>query len=123
MVAYRTVYIPVEKKCEVKFILYIQPICDPHSYEPAHYLRDRFGDLVTFDTRKEAEERKAAQYAADKEAEIKEKEAKAAAVEAEANRKHEEQLANNERKKLTDMARENRWAVEAMTGAVARALK
>lgn len=59
MVAYRTVYIPVEKKCEVKFILYIQPICDPHSYEPAHYLRDRFGDLVTFDTRKEAEERKA----------------------------------------------------------------
>jgi hypothetical protein len=46
MIAYRTVYIPVEKKvekkCEVKFILY-----------------DRFGNLATFDTRKEAEKKKA----------------------------------------------------------------
>lgn len=59
MVAYRTVYIPVEKKCEVKFILFIQPICDPHFSEPAHYLRDKNGELITFNTREEAEKRKA----------------------------------------------------------------
>jgi hypothetical protein len=59
MIAYRTIYVPVEKKCEVKFILYIQPIYDPHFYEPAHYLKDEAGHLITFDTREEAEKEKA----------------------------------------------------------------
>lgn len=59
MIAYRTVYIPVEKKCEIKFILYIQPISDPHTYEAPFYLRDKDGELITFETREEAETKKA----------------------------------------------------------------
>ena len=106
----------IQIKCDAEIKLELEKLKVEKEMPEGYFTRDAI-------VKKAEEERKAAQYAADKEAEIKEKEAKAAAMEAEANRKHEEQLANNERKKLTDMARENRWAVEAMTGAVARALK
>lgn len=59
MIDYRTIYVPVKKLCEVKFILYIQPISDPHTYEAPFYLRDKNGELITFETREEAEARKA----------------------------------------------------------------
>lgn len=72
--------------------------------------------------RKAEEEAKAAKYAADKEAETRVKEAEIQSRDNYNRQKHEEQLAYNERQRLTDMARENRWAIESMANAAANVL-
>ena len=73
--------------------------------------------------RKAEEEAKATKYAVDKEAETRIKEAEIKSRDSYNQQKHEEELARNERMRLTDMARENRWAIQSMANAAARVLE
>lgn len=55
MKAVRTIYIPIEKEVEVKYYVRINPIFDPHFYEPPYYVTDEENNIKYFDTPEEAE--------------------------------------------------------------------
>ena len=51
----RTVYIPVERLCEIKYYIEMVPYADPHwRPEPSHVYK-RHGKVVYFNSKEEAE--------------------------------------------------------------------
>jgi hypothetical protein len=49
-----TVYIPVEKMCDVKYYIHCYPISDPHFTPDKDYILKRNGKILYFETKKEA---------------------------------------------------------------------
>lgn len=52
-----TVYVPVQKMCEVKYYIHCYPVSpDPHFAPDKDYILSRNGEPVYFETKKEAKE-------------------------------------------------------------------
>ena len=49
-----TIYVPVEKICDVKYYIHCYPFCEPHFKPDKDYILKRNGEIIYFETKKEA---------------------------------------------------------------------